>query len=57
MSEYVYVMCMLCVVLHDVYVIYAVHVYRVGTGRFPELEPEGSQSLGARTHRVIASSG
>nr|KAJ0211442.1 hypothetical protein LSAT_V11C400188320 [Lactuca sativa] len=24
----------------------------VGTGRFPELEPEGSQSLGARTHRI-----
>ena len=24
--------------------IYAVHVYRVGTGRFPELEPVGSQS-------------
>ena len=57
MSEYVYVMCMLWVVLHDVYVIYAVHVYRVGTERFPELEPKGSQSLGARTHRVIASSG
>ena len=48
---------MLCVVLHDVYVIYAVHVYRDGTGRVPELEPEGSQSLGVRTHRVIASSG
>ena len=44
MIEYVYVMCMPCVVLHDVYVIYAVHVYRVGTGRFLELEPVGSQS-------------
>ena len=44
MSEYVYVMCMLCVVLHYFYVIYAVHVHRVGTGRFLELEPEGSQS-------------
>ena len=32
-------------------------VPRVRTGRFTELEPEGSQSLGARTHRVIASSG
>ena len=52
-----YVMCMLCVVLHDVSVIYAVHAYRVGTGRLLELEPEGSQSLGARTHRDIASSG
>ena len=57
MIEYVYVMCMLCVILHDVYVIYVVHAYRVGTGRFLESEPEGSQSLGARTHRVIASSG
>ena len=37
-------MYMLCVVLHDVYVIYVVHAYRVGTGRFLELEPEGSQS-------------
>ena len=37
-------MCMLCVVLHDVYVIYDVHDYRVGTGRFLELEPKGSQS-------------
>ena len=44
MTEYVYVMCMLCVLLHDVYVIYDVHVYRVGTGRFLELELEGSQS-------------
>ena len=36
---------------------YVVHVSRAGTGRFPELEPEGSQSLGVRTHRDIASSG
>ncbi len=35
---------MLCVVLHYFYVIYVVHIYRIGTGRFPELEPEGSQS-------------
>ena len=35
---------MLCVVLHYFYVIYVVHVSRVGTGRFTELEPEGSQS-------------
>ena len=49
MTEYLYAICMLCVVLHYFYVIYVVHVI--------ELEPEGSQSLGVRTHRVIASSG
>ena len=27
------------------------HVSRVGTGRFPELEPEGSQSLGTDPQR------
>nr|KAJ0193152.1 hypothetical protein LSAT_V11C800407890 [Lactuca sativa] len=32
-------------------------VPRVRAGRFTELELEGSQSLGARTHRVIAPSG
>ena len=52
-----YAMCMLRVILHYFYENSDVHVYRVGTGRFLELEPEGSQSLGAWTHRVIASSG
>ena len=37
-------LCILRVVHHYFYVIYVVHVYRVRTGRFPELEPEGSQS-------------
>ena len=37
-------LCMICVVLHYFYVIYAVPVCRVGTEGFLELEPEGSQS-------------
>ena len=44
MTEYLYAICMLCVVLHYFYVIYVVHVYRVGTGRFTDIELEGSQS-------------